>query len=159
MAVSANVEDAHCSILQRILGVFPIVLAAQRSALTCIMWRDVHTTWLTVSWSSGQLLRSLRGVRIPKVFFHCRSFRSSIRKLFCERFFLLKVCRFRYTLLHFWQGIARGGGGETICPLPTTVRRWQKSWQIYVRLRTGPQSAYVWWQAVAKLQAASVPIA
>ena len=68
MAVSANVEDAHCSILQRILGVFPIVLAAQRSALTCIMWRDVHTTWLTVSWSSGQLLRSLRGVRIPKVF-------------------------------------------------------------------------------------------
>ena len=68
MAVSANVEDAHCSRLQRILGVFPIVLAAQRSALTCIMWRDVHTTWLTVSWSSGQLLRSLRGVRIPKVF-------------------------------------------------------------------------------------------
>jgi len=66
----------------------------------------------------------------------------------------------------------RPGGGETICP-----RRWQfeggwhifsppigpswirKSWRIYVRPRTGPQSAHLWWPAVAKLQAASVPIA
>jgi len=52
----------------------------------------------------------------------------------------------------------REGGGETICP----PRRWQfgrKSRRIYVRPRTGPQSAHLWWPAVAKLQAASVPIA
>jgi len=35
----------------------------------------------------------------------------------------------------------------------------QKSRRIYVRLRTGPQSAHLCWPAVAKLQAASVPIA
>ena len=34
-----------------------------------------------------------------------------------------------------------------------------KSRRIYVRPRTGPQSAHLWWSAVAKLQAASVPIA
>ena len=34
----------------------------------------------------------------------------------------------------------------------------QKSRRIYVRPRTGPQSAHLWWLAVAKLQAASVPI-
>ena len=39
------------------------------------------------------------------------------------------------------------------------VRRWQKSRRIYVRPRTGPQSAHLWWAAVAKLQAASVPTA
>ena len=42
---------------------------------------------------------------------------------------------------------------------PTAVRRWQKSRRIYVRPRPGPQSAHLWWPAVAKLQAASVPIA
>ena len=31
--------------------------------------------------------------------------------------------------------------------------------RIYVRSRTGPQSAHLWWPAVAKLQAASVPTA
>jgi len=36
-------------------------------------------------------------------------------------------------------------------------RRWQfDSRRIYVRLRTGPQSAHLWWPAVAKLQAASL---
>ena len=55
------------------------------------------------------------------------------------------------------QGIHRGG--ETICSSPpTAVRRWQKSLRIYVRPRTGPQSAHLWWPAVAKLQAASVLI-
>ena len=39
------------------------------------------------------------------------------------------------------------------------VRRWQKSRRIYVRPRTGPRSARLWWPAVAKLQAAGVPIA
>ena len=40
------------------------------------------------------------------------------------------------------------------------VRRWQKSRRrIYVRPRTGPQSAHLWWPAVAKLQAASMPVA
>ena len=35
----------------------------------------------------------------------------------------------------------------------------QKSRRIYVRPRTGPQSAHLWWPAVAELQAAcSVPI-
>ena len=55
--------------------------------------------------------------------------------------------------------LLRPEGGETICPPPTTVRRWQKSRRIYVCPRTGPQSAHLWWLAVAKLQAASVPIA
>jgi len=35
----------------------------------------------------------------------------------------------------------------------------QKSRRIYVRPRSGPQSEHLWWPAVAKLQAASVPIA
>jgi len=35
----------------------------------------------------------------------------------------------------------------------------KKSRRIYVRPRTGSQSAHLWWPAVAKLQAASVPIA
>ena len=38
-------------------------------------------------------------------------------------------------------------------------RRWQKSRRIYVRPRTSPQSAHLWRQAVAKLQAADVLIA
>ena len=38
--------------------------------------------------------------------------------------------------------------------------RWQlDSRRIYVCPRMGPQSAHLWWPAVAKLQAASVPIA
>ena len=44
-------------------------------------------------------------------------------------------------------------------PPPTAVRRWQKSRRIYVRPQTGPQSAHLWWPAVAKLQATSVPVA
>ena len=48
----------------------------------------------------------------------------------------------------------RPGHGETISPFPPmSVRRWQKS------QRTGPQSAHLWWPVVAKLQAASVPVA
>ena len=69
----------------------------------------------------------------------------------------------------------RPGGGETICPAAdgsSTVAyrfaanqavcaspRIQESRRIYVRPRTSPQSAHLWWPAVAKLQAASVPIA
>ena len=49
----------------------------------------------------------------------------------------------------------RPGGGRTIRP-----RRWQfDSRRINVRPRMGPQSAHLWWPAVAKLLAASVPIA
>ena len=50
----------------------------------------------------------------------------------------------------------RPGGGETIC-----ARRRQFDWRrrIYVRPRTGLQSTHLWWPVVAKLQAASVPIA
>ena len=47
---------------------------------------------------------------------------------------------------------------ETICLPPMAVRR-QKSRRIYVRPRTGPQSARLWWPVAAKLQTASVPIA
>jgi len=39
------------------------------------------------------------------------------------------------------------------------LRRRQKSRRIYVRQRTGPQSAHLWWSAVAKLQASSVSMA
>jgi len=66
----------------------------------------------------------------------------------------------------------RGGRGETISPPPPiAVRRWhivsspirpswiQKSRRIYVRPRTGPQSAHLWWLAEDRLQAASVLIA
>jgi len=35
----------------------------------------------------------------------------------------------------------------------------EKSRRIYVRPRTGPHSAHLWWPAVAKLQATSVSIA
>jgi len=42
---------------------------------------------------------------------------------------------------------------------PTDGSSVQKSLWIYVRPWTGPQSAHLWWPAVAKLQAASVPIA
>jgi len=37
--------------------------------------------------------------------------------------------------------------------------RWQfDSRRIYIRPLTGPQSTHFWWPAMAKLQAASVPI-
>ena len=65
--------------------------------------------------------------------------------------------------VHFYARTRyRPRGGETICPPPILVRRWhvvsppirpswiQKSRSIY---------AHLWWPAVAKLQAASVPIA
>jgi len=52
-----------------------------------------------------------------------------------------------------------GGAARRYAPPPMAVRRWQKSRRIYVRPRTGPQSAHLWWPAVAKLQAACVPIA
>jgi len=65
----------------------------------------------------------------------------------------------------------RPGESETICPpadgSSTVACRFtanQKSWRIYVRLQMSPESicnglesAHLWWPAVAKLQAASVP--
>jgi len=57
----------------------------------------------------------------------------------------------------FWkEGIAPGRRNDM--PPPMAVRRWPKSWRIYVRPRTVPQSAHLWWPAMAKLQAASMPI-
>jgi len=50
-------------------------------------------------------------------------------------------------------------GRETICTLTMALRQRQKSRRINVRPQTGPQSAHLWWPAVAKLQADSVPIA
>jgi len=62
--------------------------------------------------------------------------------------------------------VAQWVGDETICVpanFPDTkigVCPWiQKSRRIYIRPRTGPQSAHLWWPAVAKLQTASVPTA
>jgi len=49
----------------------------------------------------------------------------------------------------------RFAANQTICVSPWI----QKSRRIHFRPRTGPQSAYIWWPAVAKLQAASAPIA
>jgi len=49
----------------------------------------------------------------------------------------------------------RFAANQAICVSPWI----QKSRRIYVRPRTGPQSAHLWWSAVAKLQVASVPIA
>jgi len=51
----------------------------------------------------------------------------------------------------------RPGGGETVCPCQRLF--YPKLRQIYVHPQTGPQSAHLWWPVVAKLQAASVPIA
>ena len=59
---------------------------------------------------------------------------------------------------HLWQDIAPGAA-RRYAPPPMEVRRRQKSRRIYVRPRTGPQSAPLWWPAVVKLQAASVPLA
>ena len=50
----------------------------------------------------------------------------------------------------------RPWSGETICPADGSSIK--KSRRIYVRPRTGPQSAHLWWPAVAKLQPASVPM-
>jgi len=59
-----------------------------------------------------------------------------------------------------WGGqIARSTRYSRCANEPMAVRQWQKSRRIYVRPRPGPQSAHLWWPAVAKLQAASVPIA
>jgi len=46
----------------------------------------------------------------------------------------------------------RFAANQAICVSPCI----QKSRRIYVRPRTGPQSAHLWWPAVAKLQAATV---
>jgi len=65
----------------------------------------------------------------------------------------------------------RPGGDETIFPRDdtssTVAYRFAadqavvdpKIASIYVRPRTGPQSAHLWWPALTKLQAAGVPIA
>jgi len=49
----------------------------------------------------------------------------------------------------------RFAANQAVCVSPWI----QKSRRIYVRPQTGPQSAHLWWPAVAKLQATSVPIA
>ena len=55
----------------------------------------------------------------------------------------------------------RPGGGEMICMPPadgsSAVAKIAADLPIYVRPRTDPQSAHLWWPAAAKLQAASVP--
>ena len=56
------------------------------------------------------------------------------------------------------QGIAPGAA-RRYAPADGSSAVAKKSRRIYVRPRTGPQSAHLWWPAVAKLQAASVPIA
>jgi len=53
------------------------------------------------------------------------------------------------------QGIAHGAARRYA---PADGSSIKKSRRIYVRPRTGPQSAHLWWPAVAKLQPASVPM-
>jgi len=48
----------------------------------------------------------------------------------------------------------RFAANQAICVSPSI----QKSRRICVRSRTGPQSAHLWWPAVAKLQAVNVPV-
>ena len=85
----------------------------------------------------------------------------------CFAVFLLRLFNFclLYLFIYFLlpykmvkQVIARERPDDDMPP-PMAVRRWQESQRIYVRPRTGPQSARLWWPAVTKLQAASVPIA
>jgi len=65
---------------------------------------------------------------------------------------LLGICQFSYL-----QDIAPGAARRYA---PVDGSSIQKSRRIYVRPRTvGPQSAHLWWSAVAKLQAVIVPIA
>jgi len=77
----------------------------------------------------------------------------------------------RRVICHLYQEGIAPAAARRYAP-PMAVRRWhivsppirppwiQKSRRIYVRPRTGPQSAHLWWwPAVAKLQASSVPIA
>jgi len=58
----------------------------------------------------------------------------------------------------------RRRSGKTICTAPMPVRRLVYRFaanQVIMdrKIAAGPQSAHLWWPAVAKLQAASVPIA
>jgi len=46
------------------------------------------------------------------------------------------------------------GWRDNVPPPPADGSLTQTSWQIYIRPQTGPQSAHLWWLAVAKLQAA-----
>ena len=82
---------------------------------------------------------------------------SRLKVIFCVHG--ARQCRTYDTLFIVNKVSPRGGGSETICLPPTAVGRWQKSRRIYVRQRTGRKSAHLWWPVVAKLQAASVPIA
>jgi len=66
------------------------------------------------------------------------------------------VCHYTACGVLAVQTSCRPASGETICSPRMAI---QKSRRIYVRPRTGPQSAHLWWPTVAKLQAASVPIA
>jgi len=64
---------------------------------------------------------------------------------------------------HDTQGITsetiRPADGSHIASLPIRPSQIQKSRRIYIRPWTGPQSAHLWWPAMTKLQAASVPVA
>ena len=62
----------------------------------------------------------------------------------------------RASALHNQRGIAPGRRDYMHTADDSSI---QNSRRIYVRPRTGPQSAQLWWPAVAKLQAASVPTA
>jgi len=58
-----------------------------------------------------------------------------------------------------WVCVCLGWVGLQYLDPPSSLTCTLKLRRIYVRPRTGPQSAQLWWPAVAKLQAASVPIA
>ena len=68
----------------------------------------------------------------------------------------MQVCHFAMNYCNSNEVLAPGAARRYA---PADGSSIQKSRRIYVRPRTGPQSAHLWWPAVAKLQAASVPIA
>ena len=73
--------------------------------------------------------------------------------------FLLDVIHSKHDAASKSNKVSPPGAARRYAPPQMAVRRWQKSRRIYVRPRTCPQSAHLWWPAVADLQAASVPIA
>ena len=100
----------------------------------------------------GGVLRPIRVHRIGSVTVKLWCTNCCINELTCQLLANVLECYQKYK-------VSPRERRDDMPPLPLAVRRWQKSRRIYVRPRTGPQSAHLWWPAVAKLLAASVPIA
>jgi len=105
-----------------------------------------QTSWirLAISMQYPLLLQTTQTAKVFVYLFICL-----FVVVCCLLFMLLLPCSW----WNIYNKLSPRGGGETICS-----RRWQfDSRRIYVRPRTGPQSAHLWWSS--QLQTASVPIA